>query len=143
MKKQVLYFLMGCVLLLCPACRSTTKLQSGVESRVEREETFVEAKVDSLIERVTDSVFVFVAKNDSMTHTLKETVRWKEKVKVVKDTVVVYVRTDTLNNAVEVVEKTNRSPPLRQPFLTMILWLTIATAIKCLIKKRKENYYEH
>ena len=132
MFKQAFFLMTGCMLL--SACKSSAKLQkSETQSLVSRLETSRSAKTDSLSEHKADSVFVFVRQTDSMLHLVKETTHWREKIKVVKDTVVVNVQADTVFVAKEVGKKTIRSPPSWKHSLVLILLLT---AVICQVFNR-------
>lgn len=132
MFKPTLFLMTGCMLF--SACKSSARLQkSETERLVSRLETSREAKTDSLSEHKADSVFVFVRQTDSMLHLVKETTHWREKIKVVKDTVVVNVQADTVFVAKEVGKKTIRSPPSWKFFLAIILLLT---AVSCQVFNR-------
>ena len=132
MFKPTLFLMTGCMLF--SACKSSARLQkSETERLVSRLETSREAKTDSLSERKADSVFVLVRQTDSMLHLVKETTHWREKIKVVKDTVVVNVQADTVFVAKEVGKKTIRSPPSWKFFLAIILLLT---AVSCQVFNR-------
>ena len=131
MFKQAFFLMTGCMLL--SACKSSAKLQkSETQSLVSRLETSRSAKTDSLSEHKADSVFVFVRQTDSMLHLVKETTHWREKVKVVKDTVVVNVQADTVFVAKEVGKKTIRSPPSWKPLVLILL----LTAVICQVFNR-------
>lgn len=123
---------------LLVACRSTS--HSTVEQQTRNVERQWVAKADSLTEHVADSVLVFVEKADSnIVRIVERKVRTREKIKVIRDTVVVYVRNDTISKMEAVKEKAKRSPP-HWDFLPALCLLTVALmAIMCLtfIKKLK------
>lgn len=122
MKEKIL---LGCVALIFTACRTSSLPATELcESSVERS---VEAKVDSVSLHTADSVFVFVHQNDSATHIVERTVRWRERERFVRDTVVV-IRTDTIVKTVEVRE-TERDPPNPMRTLKTILSTATVTAI--------------
>lgn len=100
------------------ACRTT----STVERRTERVENQRMTKVDSVTLQTADSVLVLVEKSDSMLRVIERTVKWRERVKVLKDTVRVYLSNDTIIKMESVTEKTARSPPLWK--LKLVLGLT-------------------
>ena len=132
MFKPAFFLMTGCMLL--SACKSSVKLQKNETQRlVSRLETSRAAKTDSLSEHKADSVFVLVRQTDSMLHLVKETTHWREKIKVVRDTVVVNVQADTVFVAKEVGKKTIRSPPSWNFFLAIILLLT---AVSCHVFNR-------
>lgn len=132
MFKPAFFLMTGCMLL--SACKSSVKLQKSETQRlVSRLETSRAAKTDSLSEHKADSVFVLVHKTDSMLHLVKETTRWREKIKVVRDTVVVNVQADTVFVAKEVGKKTIRSPPSWKFSLALVL---LVTAVCCQVFNR-------
>ena len=111
-------------LWLLSACRTT----STVERRTERVEKQRMAKADSVALHTADSVLVLVERGDSLIRIIERTVHTREKVKVVRDTVVINARTDTIVKVESVREKTARSPPRWNWFLALVL-LTIATLL--------------
>lgn len=133
MSNKVLPLLTGCVLL--SACKSSTRLQSETVHLVNKKESSVAARVDSVDERMADSVFVLVHKTDSMLHLVKETTHWREKVKVVRDTVVVNVRSDTACKTVTAEQRTIRSPPSWKYSFALIL---LVTAVCCQVINQKK-----
>lgn len=86
------------------------------------------AKADSVALHTADSVLVLVERGDSLIRIIERTVHTREKVKVVRDTVVINARTDTIVKVESVREKTARSPPRWNWFLALVL-LTIATLL--------------
>ena len=134
MFKQAFFLMTGCMLL--SACKSSAKLQKSETQRlVSRLETSRAAKADSLSEHKADSVFVFVRQTDSMLHLVKETTRWREKVKVVRDTVVVNVRSDTVYRTATEEQRTIRSPPSWKFSLALVL---LVTAVCCQVFNQKK-----
>lgn len=134
MFKPAFFLMTGCMLL--SACKSSVKLQkSETERLVSRLETSRAAKTDSLSEHKADSVFVFVHKTDSMLHLVKETTHWREKIKVVKDTVVVNVRSDTVYRTATEEQRTIRSPPSWKFSLALVL---LVTAVCCQVFNQKK-----
>lgn len=124
-----------CATWLVTACR-TVRLNTESLSHSRSEERLFETKADSLFCHTADSVFVLVEKNDSATHIVKKTIHWRERVKVQKDTVVVYVRTDTLSRETSVTEKSTRSPPAwKRHLIASTILAAIAAAILFTIKK--------
>ena len=124
--KQTLYVVLTMIaaLWLLSACRTT----STVERRTERVEKQRMAKADSVALHTADSVLVLVERGDSLIRIIERTVHTREKVKVVRDTVVINARTDTIVKVESVREKTARSPPRWNRFLALVL-LTIATLL--------------
>lgn len=124
--KQTLYVVLTMIaaLWLLSACRTT----STVERRTERVEKQRMAKADSVALHTADSVLVLVERGDSLVRIIERTVHTREKVKVVRDTVVINARTDTIVKVESVREKTARSPPRWNWFLALVL-LTIATLL--------------
>ena len=133
MSNKVLPLLTGCVLF--SACKSSTRLQNETARLVSRKETAMTERMDSTAERMADSVFVLVHKTDSMLHLVKETTHWREKVKVVRDTVVVNVRSDTVCKTVTAEQRTIRSPPSWKFSLALIL---LVTAVCCQVINPKK-----
>lgn len=111
-------------LWLLSACQTT----SNVERRTERVEKQRAAIADSVALHTADSVLVLVERGDSLVRIIERTVHTREKVKVVRDTVVVYVQNDTIVKKVTVMEKTTRSPPRWKLYLALGL-LTIAALV--------------
>lgn len=109
---------------LLSACRTT----GTVEKRAEYVETQRMAKADSVALHTADSVLVLVERGDSLVRIIERTVHTREKVKVVRDTVVVNARTDTIVKVESVREKTSRSPP-RWNWLLALGLLTIAALL--------------
>lgn len=135
MKQTTTWMAIVCTAWFATACK-TVNLRTENLSQSRSMEHFFEAKADSLSYHTADSVFVLVEKNDSMTHIVKERVHWRERVKVQKDTVMVYIRTDTLAKETSVVEKPARSPPARRRFLiTTSILAAIAATVLFTIKK--------
>ena len=134
MFKPAFFLMTGCMLL--SACKSSVKLQKNETQRlVSRLETSRAAKADSLSEHKADSVFVFVRQTDSMLHLVKETTHWREKIKVVKDTVVVNVRSDTVYRTATEEQRTIRSPPSWKFSLALVL---LVTAVCCQVFNQKK-----
>ena len=125
--KAVLTMMMA--LWLLSACRTT----STVERRTERVEKQRMAKADSVALHTADSVLVLVERGDSLVRIIERTVHTREKVKVVRDTVVVYVQNDTIVKKVAVKEKATRSPPRWKRTLAILgLLVIVLVAIKLL-----------
>lgn len=135
--KTQMFLAMLCVALIFTACKTSERIS---ENRVSNEETFWQTETDSLIQRIADSVFVFVDRSDSMTHIIERTVHWREKVKVQKDTVVVCLRTDTLYTEKTVAEETQRSPPAGRYSLAVVIFMIALIAIVLLTIKK---YFYH
>lgn len=124
--KQILNVVltMMAALGLITACRTT----STTERRTERVETQRMAKADSVALHTADSVLVLVERGDSLVRIIERTVHTREKVKVVRDTVVINARTDTVVRMASVREKASRSPPRWYWFLASVL-LTVAALV--------------
>lgn len=106
---------------LLAACRTT----STVEKRTEHVENRNTMKVDSVALHTADSVLMMVDKSDSLVRIVERTVKWREKVKVVRDTVVVYARNDSIVKVESVRQQTSRSPPRWKRTLALVGILTI------------------
>lgn len=115
---------MMAVLWLLSACRTT----HTVERRTERVEKQRMAKADSVALHTTDSVLVLVERGDSLVRIIERTVHTREKVKVVRDTVVIHARNDTIVKMESVRELSSRSPPRWKLYLALGL-LTIAALV--------------
>ena len=125
--KAVLTMMMA--LWLLSACRTT----STVERRTEHVENKRTAIADSVALHTADSVLVLVERGDSLVRIIERTVHTREKVKVVRDTVVVYVQNDTIVKKVAVKEKATRSPPRWKRTLAILgLLVIVLVAIKLL-----------
>lgn len=109
---------------LLSACRTT----STTERRTEHAEMQRMAKADSVALHTADSVLVMVERGDSLVRIIERTVHTREKVKVVRDTVVINARTDTIVKVESVREKASRSPP-RWNWLLALVLLTIAALL--------------
>ena len=90
--KQILkaVLTMMCVVLMTTACRTSS--HSTVERRTQSVERQREAKADTVSEHTADSVLVYVERGDSIVRIIERKVHTREKLKVVRDTVVVYVQ---------------------------------------------------
>ena len=120
-----------CVMLLFTTCR--TLRYSNVERQTQNVGLQWEAKADTMSEHTADSVLVYVDRSDSILRILERKVHMREKLKVVRDTVVVYIRNDTIINKDVVKEQTSRSPPRWQRTLVILGLLSIAlVAVKLL-----------
>lgn len=140
MKNQVIPVLAGCVMVLLAACR-TPQLQSSMEVTTGRVERLLENKTDSVSLHTADTVFVLVERDDSTTRITVEQIHYRERIKVVRDTVVADIRTDSIRNDVAVVEQSDRSPPSSGFSTVAILSLTAAiiAVIVLTIKLKKGN----
>ena len=85
-------------------------------------------KADSVALHTADSVLVLVERGDSLVRIIERTVHTREKVKVVRDTVVIHARNDTIVKVESVREKASRSPP-RWHWLLALGLLTIAALV--------------
>lgn len=102
-------------LWLLSACRTT----NTVERRTERVEKQRMAKADSVALHTADSVLVLVERGDSLMRIIERTVHTREKIKVVRDTVVIHARNDTIVKVESIREKTSRSPPRWKLYLAL------------------------
>lgn len=102
-------------LWLLSACRTT----NTVERRTERVEKQRMAKADSVALHTADSVLVLVERGDSLVRIIERTVHTREKIKVVRDTVVIQARNDTIVKVESIREKTSRSPPHWKLYLAL------------------------
>lgn len=116
---------MLCVAWLLAACRTT----NTVETRTEHVENLSTAKVDSVTLQTADSVLVLVEKNDSIVRIVERTVKWRERVKVQRDTVRVYLSNDTIIMKESVTENIIRSPPRWKLYLALGLLTTALVAV--------------
>ena len=131
--KQILkaVLTMMCVVLMTTACRTSS--HSTVESRTQSVERQREAKADTVSEHTADSVLVYVERSDSIVRIIERKVHTREKVKVVRDTVVVYVQNDSIVKKEAVKEKTSRSPPRWKWTLAILgLIMIVIVAVKLL-----------
>ena len=134
MKKMMnLLLTMVCGVCLLTACRTT----STVERRTKHVETQKMSRTDSATLHTADSVMVLVEKNDSMVRIIEKKVHTRERVKVVRDTVVIHARNDTIVKVESVREQVSRSPPYWMLYLVLGL-LTVVTlvAVKYLTIKK-------
>ena len=131
--KQILkaVLTMMCVVLMTTACRTSS--HSTVERRTQSVERQREAKADTVSEHTADSVLVYVERDDSVVRIIERTVKTRERLKVVHDTMVVYVRNDSIVKKEVVKEKTSRSPPRRKWTLAILgLLVIVLVAVKLL-----------
>jgi hypothetical protein len=131
--KQILkaVLTMMCVVLMTSACRTSS--HSTVERRTQSVERQREAKTDTVSEHTADSVLVYVERGDSIVHIIERKVHTREKLKVVRDTVVVYVQNDSIVTKEVVKEKTSRSPPRWKRILAILgLLVIVLVAVKLL-----------
>ena len=131
--KQILkvFLTMMCVVLMITACRTSS--HCTVERRTQSVERQREAKADTVSEHTADSVLVYVERGDSIVRIIERKVRTREKVKVVRDTVVVYVQNDSIVMKEVVKEKTSRSPPRWKRTLAILgLLVIVLVAVKLL-----------
>lgn len=132
--KQILVVIltMFCAGWMLVACRTT----STVETRTQSVENQRMTKVDSVTLQTADSVLVFVQKDDSMVRIVERTVKWREKVKVQRDTVRVYLSNDTIIKMESVQTQPTRSPPNWKLFLVSRLFMIALLAIAVLTIKK-------
>lgn len=135
MKKVLIYLSVACVIGVTIGCR-TLNLHK-VEERTHNVEHYLNSRIDSMSNHSADSVFVYVEHNDSMLRIIEREVRTREKVKVVKDTVMVYLQSDTIGKVVTKQEKTTRSPPHRKLMLVLGLFTIVLVAVKLQTIKNK------
>ena len=131
--KQILkaVLTMMCVVLMTTACRTSS--HSTVARRTQSVERQKEAKADTVSEHTADSVLVYVERGDSIVRIIERKVHTREKVKVVRDTVVVYVQNDSIVKKEAVKEKTSRSPPRWKWTLAILgLIMIVIVAVKLL-----------
>lgn len=131
--KQILkaVLTMMCVVLITTACRTSS--HSTVERRTQSVERQREAKADTVSEHTADSVLVYVDRSDSIVRIIERKVHTREKLKVVRDTVVVYVQNDSIVTKEVVKEKTSRSPPRWKRILAILgLLVIVLVAVKLL-----------
>ncbi len=102
-------------LWLLSACRTTNTVERRTES-VEKQRM---AKADSVALHTADSVLVLVERGDSLVRIIERTVHTREKIKVVRDTVVIQARNDTIVKVESIREKTSRSPPRWKLYLAL------------------------
>ena len=102
-------------LWLLSACRTTNTM----ERRTERVEKQRMAKADSVALHTADSVLVLVERGDSLVRIIERMVHTREKIKVVRDTVVIQARNDTIVKVESIREKTSRSPPRWKLYLAL------------------------
>ena len=138
--KQILkgVLTMMCMVWVFMACR--TPIHGTVESRTKNVDRQWTAKTDTVSERTADSVLVFVEHGDSIVRIIERIVHTREKVKVVKDTVVYYVQNDTVVKVAVAKEQASRSPPLRKLSLALLFITIVTVAIKLLTLKKHLNY---
>ena len=131
--KQILkaVLTMMCVVLMTTACRTSS--HSTVERRTQSVERQREAKADTVSEHTADSVLVYVERGDSIVRIIERKVHTREKVKVVRDTVVVYVQNDSIVKKEVMKGKTSRSPPRWKRTLAILgLLVIVLVTVKCL-----------
>lgn len=131
--KQILkaVLTMMCAVLITTACRTSS--HSTVESQTQSVERQREAKADTMSEHTADSVLVYVERGDSIVRIIERKVHTREKLKVVRDTVVVYVQNDSIVKKEVVKEKTSRSPPRWKRILAILgLLVIVLVAVKLL-----------
>ena len=131
--KQILkaVLTMMCVVLMTTACRTSS--HSTVERRTQSVERQREAKADTVSEHTADSVLVYVERGDSIVRIIERKVHTREKLKVVRDTVVVYVQNDSIVKKEVVKGKTSRSPPRWKRILAILgLLVIVLVAVKLL-----------
>ena len=131
--KQILkaVLTMMCVVLMTTACRTSS--HSTVERRTQSVERQREAKADTVSEHTADSVLVYVERSDSIVRIIERKVHTREKLKVVRDTIVVYVQNDSIVEKEVVKEKTSRSPPRWKWTLAILgLLVIVLVAVKLL-----------
>lgn len=131
--KQILkaVLTMMCVVLMITACKTSN--HSTVERRTTSVERQREAKADTMSEHTADSMLIYVERGDSIVRIIERKVHTREKLKVVRDTVVVYVQNDSIVKKEVVKEETSRSPPRRKWTLAILgLLVIVLVAVKLL-----------
>lgn len=120
--------------LAASACRTMSHSTADVQTHnVERHR---ETKTDTVSEHKADSVFVLVDRGDSVVHIFQKEYHTRERVKVLRDTVVVYARNDTIVKKEVVRDKTTRSPPHWKLYLALgLLTIALLAVIFLTIKK--------
>ena len=113
---------MVCMAWIATACKTS---HSTVERNTQNVERQWEAKADTLSEHTADSVLVYVERGDSIVHIIERKVHTRDRLKVVRDTVVVYVQNDSIVKEEVVWEKTSRSPPHWKIHLVILGLVTI------------------
>lgn len=123
--KQILTFLltMVCMAGMTMSCRSLS--HNTVELRTYDTERQRETTADSTGVHTADSVFVLVERGDSVVRIIEKEVHVREKVKVVKDTVIVFSKTDSIVKTEPAKDEMSHSPPRWKLYLALTL-LTIA-----------------
>jgi len=109
------------------SCRTSDHLQ--VERSTQHVEHRREAAIDTVSEHSADTVYITVEKGDSSIRITERKVHWREKVRVQRDTVVVYARADTIVKTVSAKAQPPRSPTLLAPLLALVLILTAVMAV--------------
>ena len=132
--KQILnvVLMMFCAAWWLVACR-TTNIEERRTQSVENQRM---TKVDSVTLQTADSVLVMVEKDDSMVRIVERTVKWRERVKVQRDTVRVYLSNDTIIKKVSTRTQPTRSPPNWKLFLVSRLFMIALLAIAVLTIKK-------
>jgi hypothetical protein len=132
--KQILnvVLMMFCAVWWLVACRTT----NTVERRTQSVENQQMTKVDSVTLQTADSVLVMVEKDDSMVRIVERTVKWRERVKVQRDTVRVYLSNDTIIKKVSTQRQPTRNPPNWKLFLAFRLFMIALLAIAVLTIKK-------
>ena len=127
--------MMFCAGWLLEACHTTRT----VESQVQHVENQQMTKVDSVTLQTADSVLVLVEKNDTMVRIIERTVNWRERVKVQRDTVRIYLSNDTIIKSETVQAQPSRNSSNWKLFLIsrmiLIAILAIIVFITSIIKK--------
>ena len=124
---------MVCMAWIAIACKTTS--HCAVERKTQNVERQWEAKADTVSEHTADSVLVYVERGDSLVRIVERTVHTREKVKVVRDTVVIYARNDSIVKEDVVKEKAPRGPPRWKLYLVILGLVSIV--ILCVAVKSK------
>lgn len=132
--KQILnvILMMFCAAWWLVACQTTNTIERRTQSVENQQMT----KVDSVTLQTADSVLVLVEKDDSMVRIVERIVKWREKVKVQRDTVKVYLSSDTIITKESVKTQPSRSPPNWKLFLAFRLFMIALLAIAVLTIKK-------
>lgn len=125
--KQIQTFLltMMCMAGITMSCRSLS--HNTMKLRTYDTERQRKTTADSTGVHTADSVLVWVERGDSVVRIIEKEVHVREKVKVVKDTVFVFSKTDSIVKTESAQNETSHSPPHWKLYLALTL-LTIALA---------------
>ena len=134
--KQILQSFLALIWLTLVFTACSTSNHSIVETKLHNVERQNEARADSVSEHSADTVFVVVEKDDSIIRITERKIHWREKLKVQRDTVRVYIQNDTINKMLSVMKQTQRSPPRCKQSLALLLTMIALVAIAVLTIKK-------